>query len=185
MATTPSNSINQSTTGVVGFNGTAFSASAVTQYAVLVGSSTSSSIANVSPSTAGQVLTSNGASANPSFQNYPSGFFPVTDVTGATQDCSVNNGYVTNRSGGVVYTLPSTATEGDVIKFIGKTGIATITPNTGQQIVTGAASGLAGATGTSTGNNAGDCMELMCITGGASAVWRTTSMIGTWNLVTS
>lgn len=65
---TPSNSINESTTGITGFSGTAFPGTAVTQYNVQVGGSTSSTLSNVAPSsTSGVPLVSGGSSANPSF----------------------------------------------------------------------------------------------------------------------
>lgn len=71
---TPANAINESTTGICGFTGTAFTSTAVTNHAVLVGGATSSTITNVGPtSTSGQVLQSAGASADPSFSTatYP------------------------------------------------------------------------------------------------------------------
>lgn len=62
------NAINALTTGIVGNTGTAFTGTAVTQYNVIVGGSTSSTLANVAPSsTSGVPLVSAGASANPSF----------------------------------------------------------------------------------------------------------------------
>ncbi len=72
---TPGNSINEATTGICGFTGTAFTGTAATAHAVLVGGSTSSTLVNVGPtSTAGQILQSAGASADPSFSTatYPS-----------------------------------------------------------------------------------------------------------------
>lgn len=111
----------------------------------------------------------------------PSGF-PWTDVTGATQTLAVNNGYVTDRGGGVTYTLPASGTLGDTIKIVGKLGLATITPNANQQILIGSSSGAVGATGTAASNNVGDCIELICITAGASTVWRANSVVGTWTL---
>lgn len=111
----------------------------------------------------------------------PSGF-PWTDVTGATQTLAINNGYITDHSTTVVYTLPSTASIGDTIKIVGKLGLATITPNANQQILIGSASGTVGATGTAVSNNVGDCIELICITAGASTVWRAATTIGTWTL---
>lgn len=55
-------------TGILTGNGTsAVTATAVTQYDVLVGGATNT-VSSVSPSTAGFILTSNGVSANPSFQ---------------------------------------------------------------------------------------------------------------------
>lgn len=65
---TEANSINAATTGIVGNTGTAFTGTAVTQYNVIVGGSTSSTLSNVAPSaTSGIPLVSGGSSANPSF----------------------------------------------------------------------------------------------------------------------
>lgn len=64
----------QTLTGVITGNGTsAFTANSITQYATLVGGS-SNAVSNVSSvGTSGQVLTSNGAGANPTFQDIPGG----------------------------------------------------------------------------------------------------------------
>jgi hypothetical protein len=68
MTSTEANSINAATTGIVGNTGTSFTATAATQYNVLVGGSTSSTLANVAPSaTSGVPLISGGSSSNPSF----------------------------------------------------------------------------------------------------------------------
>jgi len=112
------------------------------------------------------------------------GGFTWTDVTGATQTLAVQNGYITDHSATVVYTLPSTASLGDTIKIVGKLGLATITPNANQQILIGSSSGAVGVTGTAISNNVGDCIELVCITSGASTVWRADSVVGTWTLTT-
>ncbi len=103
-----------------------------------------------------------------------------TAVTGATQTLAAANGYVTNRSGGVTYTLPASGTLGDLIRIVGLLGLSTIAQNANQQIVTGSDSSTIGATGTVVGTNVGDCIELICITAGASTVWRTSSMMGNW-----
>lgn len=105
-----------------------------------------------------------------------------TDSTGSTQTLAVNNGYITDRGAGVTYTLPASGALGDMIKIVGKLGIATITPNANQQILIGSTSGTVGVTGTCVANNVGDCIELICITSGASTVWRADSVIGTWTL---
>jgi hypothetical protein len=104
------------------------------------------------------------------------------DAAGATQAMAISVGYVTNRGGGVVYTLPATAALGDIMKVVGKAGLATITPNANQQILMGSGSGAVGITGTAVATNAGDCMELICVTAGASTVWRAASWIGNWTL---
>lgn len=72
--TTPANSINEPTTGVVGMTSTGFTATPLTQYLVCLGHANSYQIDQVaSAGTAGQVLTSNGAGAEPTFQNASSG----------------------------------------------------------------------------------------------------------------
>lgn len=68
MPSTPANSINESTTGIVGFTGTAFTATPATQYNVQVGGATSSTLSNIAPSaTSGVPLISQGSSSNPTF----------------------------------------------------------------------------------------------------------------------
>lgn len=114
--------------------------------------------------------------------NSTGGGFTWVDVTTATQTLAAQTGYVTDRSGGVTYTLPASGTLGDTIKIVGKLGLATITPNSNQQILIGSASGTVGVTGTAVSNNVGDCIELICITAGASTVWRANSVVGTWTL---
>jgi len=65
---TEANSINAATTGIVGNTGTAFTGTAVTQYNVILGGSTSSTLTNVAPSAASGVpLISQGAASNPIF----------------------------------------------------------------------------------------------------------------------
>ncbi len=54
MATTPGNSTNTDTVGSVNFSGTSFSASALTQYDVLVGGA-SNAISSIGPGSAGQI----------------------------------------------------------------------------------------------------------------------------------
>jgi hypothetical protein len=108
--------------------------------------------------------------------------FTWTDVTGATQTIAVQNGYLTDRGGGVTYTLPATAAIGDTFIVVGKAGLATITPNANQQILIGSASGTVGATGTAVSTNAGDSITFVCTTSGASTVWRASSFVGNWTL---
>lgn len=110
------------------------------------------------------------------------GGFSWIDVTGATQALVANNGYITDRAGGVSYSLPATGVLGDTIHIVGKSGLATITQAAGQQIFVGASSSTVGVTGTAVSNNAGDCLTLVCITAGASSVWRANSVVGTWTL---
>lgn len=106
------------------------------------------------------------------------GGLPWTDVTGATQTLAVNNGYVTNRSAGVTYTLPATATEGNIIRVAGKDGAWTIAQNANQQINLGSASTTVGVAGSLGSTDPGDCVEMLCTTSGASTVWRVLSSMG-------
>jgi hypothetical protein len=110
------------------------------------------------------------------------GGFTWTDAVNATYTLAVQNGYVTDRGGGVTYTLPATAALGDTIKIVGKLGLATITPNANQQILMGSLSGAVGVTGTAVSTNVGDCIELICITAGTSTVWRADNWVGSWTL---
>ena len=110
------------------------------------------------------------------------GGFTWTDVTSATQSLVVQNGYLTDRGAGVTYTLPATASIGDEIRIVGKLGLATITPNANQQILIGSLSGSVGVTGTAVATNVGDCIDLICTTSGASTVWRSPNLVGTWVL---
>jgi hypothetical protein len=65
---TPANSLNISQTGLVNFTPPAtFTGVTVTQHDVLVGAA-GNGITSVAPSTAGFILTSNGATSDPSFQ---------------------------------------------------------------------------------------------------------------------
>ena len=64
--------------------------SSLTAYSVLVGNGTSP-VAQVAPSTAGYVLTSTGASSNPSFQALPSGFQTLS------QQITLASGDITNQ----------------------------------------------------------------------------------------
>lgn len=109
------------------------------------------------------------------------GSFAWVDVTGATQTISVQTGYVTDHTN-VTYTLPASASLGDQFRIVGKLGITTIAQNANQQILVGSASSTVGIGGSVAGTNVGDCMWLVCITSGASTVWRAESFVGNWTV---
>lgn len=108
--------------------------------------------------------------------------FNWTDVTSATQAIVKENGYLTDRGGGVTYTLPSSAAIGDTFIIVGKLGLATITPNANQQLLMGSSSGTVGVSGTAVATNVGDSVTFVCTTSGASTVWRASSFVGNWTL---
>src|SRR5258708_7123065 len=121
---TAANAINEATTGICGFTGTAFTASVATQHAVQIGSSTTSTLSSLAVGTNGQVLIA-ATTADPAFASLTStgGTIAFTtgantlnlevvgmgltwvDATGATQALLAQHGYVTDHSATVVYTL--------------------------------------------------------------------------------
>lgn len=116
----------------------------------------------ITTSGAGNTITINSSGAGYSWN----------DVTGATQTLVAQNGYVTDRGAGVTYTLPASSTFGDAIAIVGKLGQWTIHQNANQQILVGIASSTIGAGGSIASTSASDCIDMICITGGAAAVWR-------------
>jgi len=109
--------------------------------------------------------------------------FTWNDVTTPTQTIAIANGYVTDRGAGVTYTLPATAALGDEFEIVGKLGLSTIAQNANQQILISSASSTIGVGGSIAGTNVGDCITLVCITAGASTVWRASSVVGNWTVV--
>ena len=130
---------------------------------------------------AGSGITITNASNSVTIAQTNASGFPWTDVTGATQALAVNNGYVTDHAN-VTYTLPASGVLGDTIKIVGKTGITTIAQNANQQIVMGSGSSTVGVTGSIVGTNAGDCVELIVITAGASTVYRAANWVGNFTI---
>lgn len=116
------------------------------------------------------------------FVSIVTGGMPWTDVTTATQALSVQNGYLTDRSAGVTYTLPATANLGDEIKIDGKLGLTTIAQNANQAIRMSSALSTTGVTGTVVGTNVGDCITLRCSTSGASTIWIAENFVGNWTV---
>lgn len=134
------NAINEGTTGICGFTGTAFTGTAATNHAVIVGGSTSSTLSNVGPTaTAGQVLQSAGSSADPAFSTatYPSTttvsqllYSSATNVVSGL--ATANSAIITTNSTGVPVAT-ALATDGQLIigSTAGAPAAATITAGTG------------------------------------------------------
>src|SRR5215470_2549045 len=95
-------------------------AATFTAYSVVCGGTTSTgAFQNVSGvGTSGQVLTSNGAAALPTWQAAAGGGFTWSVIT-ADQTAAVNNGYICNKSGLLTLTLPTTAAAGTLIEVTG------------------------------------------------------------------
>lgn len=125
-----------STTTVGSLNTLTVELTGLTNHSVLVGSGTTT-ITKVAPAAAGTVLTSNGVSADPSFQNIPvqgvtnlgiSYSAGIFTVRGATASLSASNvAYVTipSNTAGNLVTIPVTADQ----TFIDDAGASTIIGN--------------------------------------------------------
>lgn len=154
-----------------------------TAYAVICGGTTTTgalqSIASVGSS--GNVLTSNGAGALPTFQA-PAGGFAWTEVTAATVALAVNNGYIMNRATAITATLPATAAQGSIIQLVGKgAGLSIIAQNSGQTIHFGNQNTTTGVSGSLTATNQYDAIELLCIT--ANTDFSVVASQGNWTVV--
>jgi hypothetical protein len=180
MAAKPSNAMNLTSTvsGLVNWDGvSSMSTTALTQYYTLVGASTNT-VAAIAPGAAGTVLTSGGASANPSYTALPFTKMPWTDEASLFTAVS-NNGYFCTATFAV--TMPVSPAQGDTISFIvdGSFGV-TITANTGQTLQNGSAKSA----------SAGTCLNAATTTGCSITFvyrlsdtnWIASSVIGTWTI---
>lgn len=107
-----------------------------TAYAVLCGGTTSTgafqSISSVG--TSGQVLTSNGAGALPTFQT-PAGLPSMNIVTGTTQTAVSGNQYVLTNAAATTVTLPSSPSAGATVYITVANGLTTnVVARNGQNI---------------------------------------------------
>ena len=153
-----------------------------TQYAVQVGDATGS-LDSLALGTATQVLTSNGAGANPSWQDAAGGV-TWTAVTEDT-DFTVNTGTIANKAGLLTMTLPAAAAIGDIIEI---TGINTavgwrIAQNANQQMHCVGVSTTAGVGGYLEATSIRDSAKLMCVVAGASTEYNVISSTGNITIV--
>ena len=178
MVTTPANAINEAgASGLVNFNGIAtFGTTALVQYNVLTGAGVNT-VNNVAPSTAGYVLTSTGATSQPSFQAIPYTAMPWTDEA-VSFAAAAGNGYFVTAT--ATATLPASPTQGQTIAFEvdSASGILTVQANTGQTIQIGKAVSV--SAGVALSNFTGDSLTLVYRASDTS--WRATSVIGTWSV---
>ena len=177
------NSINVSTAGIVGFNGTAFVETAATNHAVLIGGSTSSTFTNVGPTaTVGQVLQSAGAASDPTFSTAT---YPLTTTinqllySGAANTviglATTNQSVLTTTTSGVPAWV-SVATNGQLIigSTAGNPAAATLTQGAGVTITNGSNSITIAVNGATVGQT---------ITGDTGGALSPTA--GNWNLLGS
>lgn len=151
---TPGNSINESTTGITGFTGTSFTGTAATQYNVLVGGSTSSTLANVAPSaTSGVPLVSQGSSANPHFGTAVVGG-GGTGLTSTTAYAVLCGG---TTSTGNLQSIASVGTSGQILTSNGASALPTFqnAPSSGITTIDGDSGSMTGSTVTISGGSTG------------------------------
>jgi hypothetical protein len=156
--------------------------SSATAYAVICGGTTGTgafqSIASIG--TSGQVLTSNGAAALPTFQT-PS-FFTWNEVTGTSATLVAQTGYVANNAGLVTLTLPVVASIGDQIQIVGKgAGLFKIAQNASQKIHFIDTDTTTGTGGSLTAIEQYASIELVCIT--ANNDWAVLDSAGNFTIV--
>lgn len=169
LATANSSMLTTNGSGVPGWR-------AISQYNVLSGDA-NGAINNIAPSTAGYVLTSNGASAQPTFQAPAAPGIAWSTVTGTTQTAVAYNGYIANNAGVVTVTLPTTAAVGDTFSITG------INNATGWKLAVASGQTLylgTSATTTSTGylqsTNTRDAVTVICTV--ANTTFQVISSIG-------
>lgn len=177
------NSLNINTSGVVAYNATTgvFTQSAITQYDTLVGGA-SNAIVSIAPGTTGQVLTSNGASASPSYQTVVSAL-AWSNITTTTQTIAGGSGYITNNAATVTYTLPASPTQGQVFAITSGASAAATTPwsiaqPATQSINFGNLTTTVGVGGSLASTLKFDTVYLVCVVAGTAAVWNVTSSVG-------
>lgn len=176
------NAINLNQAGITIYDSAGtFSATTTTQHAILVGG-TSNTIVNkiltdgqlligstgVDPVaatlTAGTGISITNGAGSISIASSGGGL-SWTVVTGATQALAVNNGYIANNAGTVVFTLPATAAVGSIIEVTGinnNTGWQ-IAQNAGQTIYFGTSSTTTGAGGSLASTKTRDTVKLLCV----------------------
>jgi hypothetical protein len=127
-------------------------------------------------------LTTSGAGNTISI-NFSGAVFVWNDVTTATQTLAAQNGYVTDRAGGVTYTLPNAAAFGEEFIITGKLGLWSLAQNAGQQVVLANGSTTIGIAGSLTATNIGDSIKCVAITAGVNSVWRAYEATGNLTVV--
>jgi len=103
-----------------------------------------------------------------------------TVITAATQTIVEGNGYIANRAGNIVFTLPAAPVLGSSFQITGmNTALGwTVGQPALQQIFFGTSSTTVGIGGSVSSTATRDSIRAVCVVGGASAVWNLTSAVG-------
>jgi hypothetical protein len=190
------NAINLSSAGVITYDGAGtFSASTLTQNAVLVGGASNAISSQVL--TDGQLVIGSTGNAPVAAQltegtgiaitstsgsitiSSVGGGFDWNIVTAASQTMVAHNAYVANNTGVVTLTLPATSAVGDTIQVAGMNSSGSwkiAQPNPATQIFFGSAQTTLGTGGYLQSTATYDNVTLTCIS--ANATWIVTTSIG-------
>jgi len=156
-----------------------------TAYSVIcAGTTATGAFQNVSGlGSATQVLTSNGAGALPTWQAASGGSGFTWSVITADQNAAVNNGYICNKAGLLILTLPTTAAVGTLIEVAGmNTNLGwRIAQNASQQIHFGAFNTTSGVGGSLASTLQYDAVRLVCSV--ADLEWIVISSLGNVTVV--
>lgn len=127
--------------------------------------------------TSGNVLTSDGTNW---VSSTPAGGGFTWSVVTVDATIASNTGVIANKAGVLTMTLPAAPTAGAVIEITGINNATgwKIAQNANQQIFFGTVSTTIGVGGSLQSTATRDAARLVCVVGGASAVWQVISCIG-------
>jgi len=191
------NSINANGVGLAKYDGAGtWSTTTVTQHSVLIGGS-SNAITSLALTNGQLAIGSTGADPSAATLSAGTGI-SISNGAGsitisgigagltwstitANQTAAINNGYVCNKSGTLVLTMPGTAAVGTVIAAANlntTNGTQFLSANPGQ-LTLGIASATAN-TGTFTSTQLGDMIFLVCVV--ANTTWFAYGVQGNWTV---
>lgn len=131
--------------------------------------------------TAGQILMSNGAGSEPSWEDAQT-VLTWTEVTGTSQAAAVNSGYIANNAALVTITLPDTAALGSIVRVCGKgAGGWRVAQNAGETIHFLGQDTTTGVGGYLESNNTYASIELLCTV--ADTEWTVLTASGNIDIV--
>jgi hypothetical protein len=139
-------------------------------------------VASTGLSTSGYVLTSNGASALPSFQVVPAGMTWVTEST-TSRALTANQAVICTNASLTTCTLPATAAVGDLFLLVAAGGAAVckLAQNAGQKVNWISTPTTTGTGGSITSISQFTFLQVVCTT--ANTTFMTLDSSGSWTVV--